>query len=210
MMLLRPRSRRHVLHSLRPLVLLGLLFAYGIDASVAQTGLFAIWRGEARVGSLAVQRTYQGDRTLYAMISLSEVEVVLWKQVVRTAMRTEYVGDHVEACGSTVHLNNTLRDSSSMRTTAGVAQGYIHPGRVMQGGNGNAWTTARMYYEEPVGQESIYVESALCDCPLERIGEGIYRLLLPGEKVNRYVYRDGVLQEVHIDRSFIDLVFRRV
>ena len=176
----------------------------------AQTGSFAIWKGSDRVGSLTVDRTYEGDRTHYAMNSLSTVEVMLWTKIVRTALRAEYVGEQLEACGSSVHLNDVMQDSSSMRTNAGIAKGYVHPHRKMNGGNGNAWTTARMYYEEPVGQETIYVESVLGDRPLERMAPGVYRLLLPDGKVNRYVYRLGVLQEVQVDRTFFDLVFRRV
>jgi len=182
----------------------------GVGTTCAQPARFVIWKGADQVGSLMVDRNYQGDRTLYTMTSFSKLDVALWTQVVSTVMTAEYVGDQLEACASTVHLNGAMRDSSSMRTSAGVAQGYVHPGHVLQGGNGNAWTTARMYYEEPVGQESIYVESVLSDCPLQRLPNGIYRLVLPDDKVNRYVYRDGVLQEVHVDRTFFDLVFRRV
>ena len=39
--------------------------------------------------------------------------------------------------------------------------------------------------------------------------EGLYRLTLPNGNVNRYVYKQGVLHEVHVDRALFDLVFRR-
>ena len=190
--------------------LFSLLFLVGLIPSYAQTGSFTIWKGGERVGNLSVARTYEGDRIRYTMNSLSTVEVMLWTKIVRTALTAEYVGNTLEACGSSVHLNDVMQDSSSMRTDAGIAKGYVHPGRKMNGGNGNAWTTARMYYEEPVGQETIYVESVLGDRPLERLAPGVYRLLLPDGKVNRYVYTLGVLQEVQVDRTFFDLVFRRI
>jgi hypothetical protein len=45
---------------------------------------------------------------------------------------------------------------------------------------------------------------------LAKVGAGIYELTLPDGHVNRYVYRNGVLHEIQVDRLFFDLVFRRV
>jgi hypothetical protein len=66
-----------------------------------------------------------------------------------------------------------------------------------------------MYFEEPIGQQRIFVESVLRYCPLQHLGGGEYRLTLPDDKVNRYVYKDGRLEEIHVDRNFFDLVFKR-
>lgn len=175
----------------------------------AQSGTFGIWSDNERVGSILVDRILRGDTILYTMRSSSEVEVMFWTQKIRTSVTAKYVGDRVQACGSTVHVNDVMRDSSNMHVRQGVVRGYVHPAPVNATCD-NAWTTARMYYEEPVGRTSIYVESLLRDFPLETVGAGVYRLLLPDDKVNRYVYRNGVLQEVQVDRSFFDLVFRRV
>ena len=175
----------------------------------AQTGSFAIWNDNERVGSILVDRTHFGDSTFYTMRSLSHVDVVFWTQEVRTSVTAAYVGGRLQACGSTMHVNDVMRDSSHMYVRQGVARGYVHPDAVTVSCD-NAWTTARMYYEEPVGQSYIYVESLLRDAPLETVATGLYRLVLEDDKVNHYVYRDGVLQEVQVDRTFIDLVFRRV
>jgi hypothetical protein len=61
-----------------------------------------------------------------------------------------------------------------------------------------------------VGQPSIYVESVLHDCPLERTGDGSYRLLLErreGEPLPVTVA--GSCRKCTLDRSLFDLVFRR-
>lgn len=174
----------------------------------AQAARFAIWSDDEQVGIISVDRTFSGDTTFYSMRSISTVDVVFWTQVVRTAVRAEYVAGRLQACGSTVHVNDVMRDSSSMHVRQGVTHSYVHPD-TMHRACDNAWTTARMYYEEPVGRKSIYVESLLGDFPLESGSPGIYHLRLPENKVNRYVYRNGVLQEVQVDRPFIALVFRR-
>lgn len=66
-----------------------------------------------------------------------------------------------------------------------------------------------MYFKEPVGQKVAFAESYQTLCPLEVIEKGIYKLTLPGGKVNHYVYKKGVLQEIRIFRPIVDLVFKR-
>lgn len=175
----------------------------------AQSGAFAIWKGDEVIGRVLVNRTMQGGITRYNMTSHSSF-TMLWEQVVRTTMTAEYVDDKLTACTSSLHVNDAMRDSSHMRSISGRSVGFIHPSEVVVGACTNTWTTARMYYEEPLEQKHIYVESVLRDCPLERIGASQYRLTLPNGSVNRYVYQQGVLHEIHVDRTFFDLVFRRV
>lgn len=176
---------------------------------MGQPSTFAIWKGDDLVGKVFVDRRTSGDRTHYSMNSRSKV-MVLWPQHIRTSMSTEYVGGRLAACHTAVCVNDEVRDSSSMRTQGTKVVGYLHPGLVVPAASANSWTTARMYYEEPVGQTAIYVESVLRDCALAKVGAGIYELTLPDGHVNRYVYRNGVLHEIQVDRLFFDLVFRRV
>ena len=72
------------------------------------------------------------------------------------------------------------------------------------------WTTSRLYFEEPAGQSIVFVESVLKDCPLICSAPNTYTLTFPNGNVNRYVYKGGSLQEIHVERTFLDLVFRRV
>ena len=188
---------------------LPVLLVFIAQAIHAQPGTFAIWVNDEVVGEVTVNRTTIGPRTIYSMNSISEVDVI-WTQVVRTMMRTEYAGSQLTACHSSVRVNDSVRDSSSLRTDLGRVQGFVHPREQVVVPCTNAWSTARMYYEEPIGQRSIYVESVLRDCPLVPLGDGRYRLTLPNDKVNDYVYRQGVLQEIHVDRPFFDLIFKRL
>ena len=185
------------------------LLVFVAQAISAQPGTFVIWVNDEVVGEVTVNRTTIGPRTIYSMNSLSEVDVI-WTQVVRTMMRTEYAGSQLTACHSSVRVNDSVRDSSSLRTHLGRVQGFVHPREQVVVPCTNPWSTARMYYEEPIGQRSIYVESVLRDCPLVPLGGGRYRLTLPNDKVNDYVYRQGVLQEIHVDRPFFDLIFKRL
>ena len=180
-------------------------------ASFAQLSTFTIHVNDDAdvVGQVRVSRGTVGTRTTYSMASLSEV-VVVWRQVIRTSLITEYTGDRISACMSSVHVNGAVRDSSHMRLYHTGLVGFVHPGRTVTTPCTNAWSTARMYFEEPVGQHRIYVESVLDECVLEPLGGGRYKLIMPDRKVNFYTYRGGVLQEILVDRTFFDLVFRRV
>lgn len=175
----------------------------------AQNGTFQILHGDQVVGSIVVERSIKGNSTAYSMVSLSSF-VLVWKRSIRTTMTTQYINGQVTDCHSAVRMNNTVQDSSRLRTVAGKGLYFIHPSAVYGADlPTNAWTTARMYYEEPTGIASIFVESALKDCPLDLIAAGEYRLTLPNKTRNHYIYRNGTLQEIRVDRGWVDLVFRR-
>lgn len=180
----------------------------GWSMATAQELGFTIWKGDVLVGGITALRMHPGDNAIYAVSSYSQIEIVA-KQVVRSTMGLEYRTGRPYACFTSMHLNGSLRDSSNMRTVAAGLDCFIHPKDRFTLKGATAWTTARMYFEEPVGQSSVFVESVLRECAMRRIGEGKYRLELPGNKSNTYRYVKGILQEVEVDRPLMKLVFRR-
>lgn len=169
---------------------------------------FDVWKGNSVVGSILAKRTSAGERTQYLMTSYSEFDLVM-KQVVRSTVATEYRHGHLSTCHSLVTVNGNLRDSSHYAPGEEEATCYVHPDERFLHAGPVSWTTARMYYEEPIGQRTIFVESVLKPCALKNVGPGLYKLTLPGGKVNTYTYVAGRLEEIHVDRSFFDLVFKR-
>ena len=192
----------------RIVITLCLLFGTIAQPSSAQRTQFDVLKGDAVVGKILASRSIAGDRTTYLMTSYSEFDII-WKQVVRSVANTEYVAGSLLSCHTNMSVNGSLRDSSHMSPIEDQLRCYVHPGRHFIMPGAVTWTTARMYFEEPVDQLTIFVESVLKYCPLERIGPATYRLTMPDEKVNDYVYLNGVLSEIRVDRSFFDLVFRR-
>jgi hypothetical protein len=197
-----------LMNLLKPVAVLCLLGWIHAPA-FAQDGVFEVLKGDEVIGRIQVGRTVHGERTSYSMTSVSAFSII-WMQNVRSSVVTEYLGGRVNACRTTMHVNDEMRDSSHMLTVDGRALCYVHPEAYFVGNTSNPWTTARMYYEEPKGQKTIFVESALRDCPLVCTGEGRYSLTLPNKDSNHYVYRQGKLQQVIADRTWFDLVFRRV
>lgn len=179
----------------------------GISAFAQQIG-FTIWKGNDLVGGITAIRQHKGENATYAVSSYSEVDVVM-KQVVRSTMAMEYHEGRPIGCFTSMRLNGSLRDSTFMRSTAAGLACFVHPKSRFILASAHPWSTSRMYFEEPLGQTEVFVESVLRECPLHRIGEGRYQLELPGRKSNTYRYVDGKLQEVEVDRPLIKLVFKR-
>lgn len=190
--------------SLAPAILtvLGLL-----DAS-AQKAAFTVHKGNEIVGHIVSMKSMQDERTTYIITSYSKFNVV-FDQTVETQLVAQYSDTLLVSCYSITKLNDKVRDSSHLILKDERSMRYVHPGPLRSMELPQAWTTARMYYEEPLGRTSIFVESEMKDCPLVATGEGRYTLTMSGGKVNHYLYKEGVLHEILVDRGLLDLVFRR-
>ncbi|MBZ0205435.1 MAG: hypothetical protein K8H89_03850 [Flavobacteriales bacterium] len=190
----------------RPLLTALLLMAS--MAVSAQDFKFEIFRSGDKVGNIFTSRSISAGSTSYLITSHAELNVI-WKQVVRTRLGAEYSGGILTSCRSTLQLNGNMRDSSEMYTHGGRSIAYVHPAAPFLLPRTNEWTTSRMFYEEPLGQSSVLVESVMQACPLVRTGPGVYELTLPNNDRNRYLYVGGRLMEVQVDRLLVNLVFRR-
>jgi hypothetical protein len=197
-----PQERRScTLQRLAP-VLLFLL----TTPALAQITRFNVLRDDDVIGHVIASRQAMPDGEVYAMVSHCEVDMV-WKQVIRSTLRTEYAKGELTACHTSLHVNDAIRDSSSM--VRGSGDCFVHPKAPFDCDRSTQWTTSRLYFEEPAGQSVIFVESVLKECPLVRTAPGTYTLTFPNGHVNHYVYREGHLYEILVNRPLMDLVFRR-
>lgn len=167
---------------------------------------FDILRGTKVLGQVFAFKTQVSTRTLYRMSSYAEFTLA-WKQTVRTSMSTEYHDNVLNNCHMTVSVNDAMRDSSHM--ARGSDRCFVYPDLPFNCERTTQWTTARMYFEEPLGQKHIFVESALRDLPLKYTAQGTYVLTFPNGNSNTYMYRGGILQEIHVKRPLVGLVFKR-
>ena len=185
----------------------GLLFCAIVDGN-AQEVHFTVLKGGDPVGSIRAARSIIGERTSYHITS-SSVLWMIWKQEVKTTMSANYANGHLASSNYTLLLNGKMRDSSRLSASSSEKWAYVHPNSPVPYRSTTQWTTSRLYFEEPVGQSAIMVESVLRDCPLRHTGPGIYELTLPNNDRNRYIYMGGRLMEVQAERLLISLVFRR-
>ncbi len=169
---------------------------------------FIVRKNGKIVGGITALRKPQEKRTVYAVSSYSELDLVK-KQVVQSSLGIEYRNGRPYSCFTSFRLNGGLRDSSQMHKTEEGLACFVYPRERFLLNSTPAWTTARMYFEEPVDQTTIFVESVLRECALSRQAPGVYVLDLPGNKSNTYHYVKGALQEVEVVRPMLNLVFRR-
>lgn len=206
-----------MLHTLRPhffsMPICSLALAMVIQFTVttwafgqSDQARFHIQKGSRTIGQVHALKHRIGLNTSYVMTSHAEFSLA-WKQVIRTHLTTEYRNDLLTACQSVIKLNDAVRDSSSMARSSDRC--YVYPDAPFTCDRSTQWTTARMYFEEPLEQASIFVESALRAIALVSVGPGQYLLTFPNGTSNRYVYRDGLLHEIHVKRPLVSLVFRR-
>lgn len=186
--------------------LLLVVLGFGAAESSAQVTRFQVLKADELVGSVIAMRMPTATGTVYTMTSHCELDIV-WTQVVRSSLRTEYIDGVLTSCHTSLRVNDSVRDSSSM--VKGTDHCFVHPKTGFTCERATQWTTSRLYFEEPVGQSLIFVESVLKDCPLVASGPNRYTLTFPDRNVNHYIYKDGVLQEIHVERTLMDLVFRR-
>ena len=172
----------------------------------AQVTRFQVLKADELVGNVIAMRMPTATGTVYTMTSHCELDII-WSQVVRSSLRTEYTDGVLTSCHTSFRVNDSVRDSSSM--IKGADQCFVHPDVAFTCERTTQWTTSRMYFEEPVGQPLIFAESVLKDCPLVPSGPNRYTLTFPNRNVNHYIYKGGVLQEIHVERTLMDLVFRR-
>jgi hypothetical protein len=183
------------------------LLCLGATEGSAQVTRFQVLKADAPVGNVIAMRMPTATGAVYTMTSHCELDVI-WSQVVRSSARAEYIDGALTSCHTSLRVNDSVRDSSSM--VKGAEQCFVHPKTAFTCERTTQWTTSRLYFEEPKGQSIVFVESVLKDCPLICSAPNTYTLTFPNGNVNRYVYKGGSLQEIHVERTFLDLVFRRV
>jgi hypothetical protein len=176
--------------------------------AMAQQEGFTIWKDGRQVGAITAIRRSTGPDATYAVSSVSELALVTKHQVSST-LAMSYRNGSPWSCFTALRVNGTLRDSSLMKPGTEGLECYVHPNERFMQGAVHPWCTARLYFEEPVGQQGVFVESLLQERPVKDLGEGLYQVDMTGGKTNTYRYVGGVLQEVEVDRPLLKLVFRR-
>lgn len=177
----------------------------------AQVQYYDILKGEEKLGEIKAEKKVQNSTTTFSVISKA-VFSVIFEYVRETDMTIKYVNDTFFSSDSRQfmdgkikehHITQKLVDGTFLCTQpADEEDRFVLKSKIN-------FTTSLMYFKEPVGETHVFAESFHALCPIKLISPGIYEMTLPGDKINHYVYKNGVLQEVRVFRPIVDLVFRR-
>ena len=192
-------------------ILLTTVFAFLVVNSTAQVQYYDILKGKEKLGEIKAEKKVTNTTTTFTVVSKA-VFSVIFEYVRETDMTIKYVNDEFFYSDSKQIMDGKIKEHHvTQKQTDGYylcTQPADEDERFVLKSKIN-FTTSMMYFKEPVGQTHIFAESFHTLCPLKLISPGIYEMTLPGDKINHYVYKNGVLQEVRVFRSIVDLVFRR-
>ena len=197
------------MHKTRSLYCLCLLIIL-IDPAglLAQTHRFAVHLAGKEIGTVTASLTETNTTQTYQIHSDVTFKV-LWKSYNRiTSNRVTYKDEVVQTSYSGVYMNNDMEDSSRVSLFNRTYDCYRYPDEKFQLIDAPVqFSTAKLYFSEPVGIPRIYSELFLSFCPLEDQGNHRYKLYLPNGSVNYYTYADSKLIEVLVDRTWFNLRF---
>ncbi len=186
-----------------------LLFLITASFVHAQTMEYDIYRDDDRIGEITVKKNTNGDRVSYSANSQSNFRVVLFSNELETNLSADYENNELVSCSSKNILNGKIRNHASMKKQGGQYSIFKHPDeKYLKKDSPIRNSTVLLYYSEPVNIKQVYSENYLELCPIKPLGNHSYELVLPGGKINHYIYENGKLVEIKVFRSFVDLSFR--
>ncbi|GJM29126.1 MAG: hypothetical protein DHS20C17_17610 [Cyclobacteriaceae bacterium] len=167
-------------------------------------------RGGKEIGEISASLEESSYTETYTI--LSDVSFrILWKQYRRkTSNLVVYQGESMKTSYCGVYMNNDLQDSTAMHKEQNSYRVFKYPdGRYQLDNTELNFSTAKLYFQEPVGVQNVYSERFLQQCRLEAQGNHRYKLHLPDNKKNYYTYKDRQLVAVSIERTWFNLEFRK-
>lgn len=177
--------------------------------AIGQSCKFKIMRGDDNLGYINASKKTIGTKVTYRVTSKASFRVV-FKYVRETFMDIVFLNGVMESSVLKQTMNSELKDH---RITKRNGMGYdctkdsddeFRINKLIR------FCSSMLYFTEPKGQKYVFTESHQVMSPIKEIESGIYELSLPDGKINHYVYKSGVLDEVRAYRTVADLVFKRV
>lgn len=177
--------------------------------SFGQEVYFDILKGNNKLGSIRTVKKKEGAKVTYTVVSKATFRVI-FQYVRETDMTSIYKSGVFSWADSKQILDGDIKEHQ-LTEKQGMWYKCTEPPETdfFWYKEKINFCTNRLYFEEPVGEKFIYAESYQKLCPIKLISKGIYKMTLPDGNINHYVYKGGLLQEVRIFRTIVDLVFRR-
>ncbi len=161
-----------------------------------------------KIGEVNATRKVQSGKEIYEVISDVTFKV-LWKSYNRvTENYLTFENGQIQSSLAAVYMNKTKEDSAAMHLINDKYSCYLFPDKKYEIENAKIdFFAAKLYFEEPINVKSVFTERFLEYSPLTHLGNNQYKLSLPNGKENIYTYKNGILVEVLIDRTWFVLKF---
>ncbi len=198
-----------LLLNLKYILVLWLIASLGSEL-YGQKHHYSVHRGGKEIGAITASLIEVQETQTYEIHSDVRFKV-LWKNYHRkTSNLVTYLGDTMKTSSLGIYMNDDLQDSTTIKFELNNYRCYRYPDdRFILQDTHLQFTTAKLYFQEPVGVHRVYSERFLQYCSLEQQGDHHYKLSLPSGKTNYYTYKDSKLEKVLIDRTWFNLEFRK-
>lgn len=169
---------------------------------------FTIYKGDDKIGDITAKRTISGKKINYSVISDATFKVI-WKYNRKTDMQVEYINGELNSSISKVIFQGKLDELGQTKKVGDHYKCFLYPKDTFNIEKKITFSAAMLYFKEPVGITEIYAETYLEFCKIELESKNKYKLHLPNGKVNYYTYKGGELQEIFVDRTGFNILFKR-
>lgn len=184
------------------------LCSAGPSAKV-ETFKYEVLLDGALIGTYLVNRTHVNG-VAHFRVETNTAAGLIRRSEHKSVMLSSYQNDKLISSDLKTWINQKLE--SSMVICWDGCQ-YIKQGEIEQpdiGINRITFSSACLYFEEPLHKTSLFYEKYGKDLKVSRTGSHQYEIELPNASVERYTYEAGKLTFVEIVRSFATITLKPI
>ena len=194
------------LKGLRPWLIILLLQTSGFTR--AQNLLYHIYWGGDQIGKMTVKREVSGKLEAFTFFAEVQFRVLFKKYHRQTTLKATYSGDTLIHCSNRVVQNGDLKDWRYVERDGNSYKGFVHPDDSLRFEIPITYSVSKLYFDPPkTDQISVFAEGHTEFCDFENLGNGDFKLDIPGGNNNIYKFKEERIQEVFVDRTWFNLRF---
>lgn len=168
------------------------------DSLSAQTMVYDIVLFGNTIGTATVERSLQGRRAEYRMMSSAETTVMFKTHTSSADIRLVFEDD-------VLHEGTVVRERDGERTDVSITrQGkrytVLRNGERVEQDEAIDLVSTQFFFEEPAGQQRVYVEKLGEWVDIEPQGDGVYITHVDGAR-NTYHYQAGRMVELEMKKG---------
>ena len=186
-----------------------LVFMLDTLSASGQKLVYHVFHGNNNIGFIHVDREQKNNLEIYQL--QSEVNFrILWKNHEHVSkMKVTFKDGVLFESISETWQNEKLDIKSRIWKNGNQYQGVFHSGDSVKITHPIDLSAVQLYYQEPVGLESVFLESFLEYGKFETVSPGNYEIKTPNGRLNTYIYEDGTLKELQVEGTWFTIHFKK-
>ena len=160
----------------------------------------SIGKGEASVKQIA------GGQVQYKLYTQAEANVMFKNRTSLTDINLSYDTKTLTSCNLMREKDGDIQEVEIVYE--GGRHYYIENEKKLPVQKHITYTTTRLFFEEPVGVDEVYVERLNVFVPIQYEGDGVYKTVIEGGD-NYYHYENGILVEFRLKKG-VNIYMKKV